>query len=61
MHNRVQNKFNSEKNQFDKEKRGWDGKQEKQFLTAMAWKRGELDMGRPEADLGLSLKPTKST
>jgi hypothetical protein len=21
-----------EKNQFDKEKRGWDGKQEKQFL-----------------------------
>jgi hypothetical protein len=35
----------SEKNQFDKEKRGWDGKQEKQFLTAMAWKRGELDMG----------------
>jgi hypothetical protein len=34
-----------EKNQFDKEKRGWDGKQEKQFLTAMAWNRGELDRG----------------
>jgi hypothetical protein len=30
---------------FDKEKRGWDGKQEKQFLTAMAWKRGVLDRG----------------
>jgi hypothetical protein len=41
MHNRDQNKFNSEKNQFDKEKRGWDEKQEKQFLTAM----GELDRG----------------
>jgi hypothetical protein len=34
-----------EKNQFDKEKRGWDGKQEKLFLTAMAWKRGVLDRG----------------
>jgi hypothetical protein len=34
-----------EKNQFDKEKRGWDGKQEKQFLTAMAWKGGVLDRG----------------
>jgi hypothetical protein len=34
-----------ENNQFDKEKRGWDGKQEKQLLTAMAWKRGELDRG----------------
>jgi hypothetical protein len=34
-----------EKNQSDKEKRGWDGKQEKQFLTAMPWKRGELDKG----------------
>jgi hypothetical protein len=45
MHNRDQNKFNGEKNQFDKEKRGWDGKQEKQILTAMAWKRGELDRG----------------
>ena len=32
--------------QVDKEKRGWDGKQEKQFLTAaMTWKRGELDRG----------------
>ena len=28
MHNRDENKFNSEKYQFDKEKRGWDGKQE---------------------------------
>ena len=45
MHNRDQNKFNSEKNQFDKEKRGWDEKQEQFFLTAMAWKRGELDRG----------------
>jgi hypothetical protein len=31
---------------FDKEKRGWDGKQQKQFLTAMPWKGGELDRGR---------------
>jgi hypothetical protein len=29
-----------ENNQFDKEKRGWDGKQEKQFLTVMAGKMG---------------------
>ena len=28
-----------------KEKRGWDGKRENKFLTAMAWKRGELDRG----------------
>jgi hypothetical protein len=34
-----------EKNQFDKEKRGWDGKQEKTCLTAIVWKRGELDRG----------------
>jgi hypothetical protein len=45
MHIRDENKFNSETNQFDKKKRGWDGKQEKQVLTAMAWKRGELDRG----------------
>ena len=45
MHNRDENKFNSGKNQFDKEKRGWDGKQEKQCFTAMPWKRGELDRG----------------
>ena len=31
MHNRDENKL--KKNQFDKEKRGLDGKQEKQFLT----------------------------
>ena len=43
MHNRDENKL--KKNQIGKEKRGWDGKQEKQFLTAMAWKGGELDRG----------------
>jgi hypothetical protein len=43
MHNRDENKL--KKNQFDKEKRGWDGKQEKHFLTSMPWKRGELDRG----------------
>jgi hypothetical protein len=33
MHNRDENKL--KKNQIDKEKRGWDGKQDKHFLTAM--------------------------
>jgi hypothetical protein len=43
LHNRDEKKL--KKNQFDKEKRGWDGKQEKQFLTSMACKRGVLDRG----------------
>jgi hypothetical protein len=38
MHNRDENKL--KKNQFDKEKRGWDGKQEKTLFDLHALEKG---------------------